>query len=64
MKLKIIVHDGLCRGRPPTRGDTRDGPGSVGQLDNWTVGQLDSWQLDNWTVGQLKRNTRLVTRIP
>jgi hypothetical protein len=29
---------------------------TVGQLDNWTVGQLGSWavgQLDSWTVGQL-----------
>ena len=24
MQLKIIEHDGQCRGRPPTRGDTRD----------------------------------------
>ena len=26
LQIKIINHDGQCRGRPPTRGDTRDGP--------------------------------------
>ena len=34
IQLKIINHDGQCRGRPPT--------GSVGQLDSWTVGSQQS----------------------
>jgi len=52
--LKTIAFKWRCRGRPPTRGDTRAGPCAIGQLDNWTVGQLDSW-----TVGQKMVDVRL-----
>jgi hypothetical protein len=44
MQLKILNHDGQCRGRPPTKCANRDGPGTVGQFS------VGSWQSVIWNL--------------